>query len=290
MNHVESVMSKHRANEEADEEEKEPTISRPVGTVRSPIALPADVDDRHAAVSGDERQAFLLTPDDLAKVDKALHTFSGQPASYSTSCADGVTRWFTSDVELADYPNTKDGAITDIRVSTTSQLHDRDGSISFKNSDLGTISYQFRGPEPAVTAARDAVRVSIEETRTWFHSIAVRNFVSVAFAVVTVPAVLGILLGAYFVFDPPPTPADPESAASRFGLNLVVVTVIGVVALGWGMNRLVSFFFPVANFAIGAGLRRYERENAIRKAVVVAFAVSVAAGLTAWAVTWAVTA
>lgn len=220
------------------------------------------------------RQPFVLT---VAEVSRIWDLLEGQvgPTEAHAACADGIDRTFSNYDALASYENSPPRAIQSVRFTARSPLDPGHHAVISFGEDFGrSIGLWLEGPELKVSHLRTVLRDLCEGIRPWYAWITrVDGFY----------LVWGVLSFGYLVLDLMVGERGPRH--SRTGREAIVIVLSLVAAIGllgtiiWGLNRLRSLYFPIATFALGQGMGRYELYEKVRWGILVGFVVSLAATL-----------
>lgn len=222
------------------------------------------------------RSAFVATPDDLKSLFDAMG-YLGNSISILAKCRDKAEREFDKKSLLA-YDNYQASEIMGLRIRACKDS-------SFEETALAYLGYwseaasdlEGEGPESEVDKVVKAFERRLMEMKPWFSWLA-RTNLSLIIGLVTT-----ICVGtAIYRFGT--TTSLPAGSWMPLGLMTGLVTGMAASFIGWGLNRVWSWFFPVATFAVGTGKARYEWREKMRYFAVFTVVIGNLIGLVwAWA-------
>ncbi len=228
-----------------------------------------------AKVDLDIKHAFVMRADQINRIWAFLQGAIG-PVRATASCADHIERAFTSPNELNAYENARARAIRGLLFTAWIADHDRSAYLNLRGDSFRSVSLKIEGPEIIVSRLRDDLLELFDGMKPWYSRITRLDFFYV---------VMGVLAFMMIVVAGMAGGTKSERSLSFVQAVRVAAELVGVLAglagLVWLLNRLRERFFPVAAFAIGQGLDRFQFDEKIRWVVIVGFVVSVFASLVA---------
>ena len=195
----------------------------------------------------------------------------------------------TGDVEdVLRLANHKDARITSLS-GTTGYRFEPKVSLTFARSDYGfTISYTVAGSQVASSFIASQLEEIIKRSKPWYNKIATTDSVAVLLNFMLGLCVLASILGVVVRLNQDAASAAKLESETTVDSVLTVLNWIGfaalaLIGLGYLLNKLRAWVFPIAIFAIGDGVQLVSRlawwRGLLGVAVIVAALVNIATGL-----------
>lgn len=217
--------------------------------------------------------AFVLSENDLRNVWRKLETY-GDSVTAIVCFSDKVERKVESIEDLVSFENSKKRTILSIELKSRS--NDPDGSISieFDNSEYRTITVNAAGDDELITRVSDELSEFTCGLKPWYSFISRLD----VFWLVYAPFFLVVMIANMMHVS------GSQNVVLTFKQGAAAIGIL--VLIGFTLhfshkllNSWKSYLFPIASFALGQGVKRYDTQDKFRFTVVVGFFVSIAASL-----------
>ncbi|WP_346837985.1 hypothetical protein [Microbulbifer sp. SAOS-129_SWC] len=217
--------------------------------------------------------AFVLHEADLRRVWAKLESYDCHITA-TVLFSDEVERTVDNIEDLVSFENSEKRKIVRINITADSSERDNRVRIEFEDYSFRTISVWASGNDELVTKVSDEMPEIISGIRPWYSFISRVDVFWLLYA----PLILAYLF-ADMMYS-----SKSQKTALTFMQSAKVIgfLLLGILALFLShklLTHLKNYLFPVANFAIGQGVRRYQTQDQFRFAVVIGFFVSIAASL-----------
>jgi hypothetical protein len=214
---------------------------------------------------------FVITEADLKKVWISIEKDIGA-VSAEISFNDSIERKVESFNDLMSFENSKSKKIKRIEIYGRSDTNDNRARVLFSDSKYRPIEISATGEDKAITSFGDNINEIIDGLKPWYSIVSKLDFFYI----------IGFVCWFAFMLLDIMTPDTHNNKAIELAHGIkIILALLGIltsIALSiWGLNRLRSFYFPFASFAIGQGLERHRVQENVRWGVVVAFVVSLSA-------------
>ena len=220
----------------------------------------------------DTNSAFVLRPESIRRLWTLLTDKAG-PVEAVALCADGIEREFSTDEDLINYANFPAQRIMGLQLGVWGEDGER-ASITFTRH-RPSVRFSASGSENDVAILRQHIANIAEGIKPWYSFvakipewIAPYMLLGISMVVLTVAMVLPGRRNH--------TPLG-GSTVVLIMLSMIFGTAILAGGLAW-LNTLRVKLFPMATFALGAGVERHQTGENIRWCVIIGFFVSLAAG------------
>lgn len=215
----------------------------------------------------------MLNESDLRNVWRKLETYGGNVTA-TVQFSDKVERKVACIEDLVSFENSKKRSILSIELESRSDDRDSRTSIEFDNSEYRTITVNATGGDELVTRVCDELSEFTCGLKPWYSPISRLD----VFWLVYVPFVL-----AYMIADMMHA-SSSEDIALTFKQSAAAIGILALIGVALYifhklLSKWKSYLFPIASFAIGQGVKRYETQDKFRFTAVVGFLVSIAASL-----------
>lgn len=214
--------------------------------------------------------AFVVT---AAYVEKCWGLLAARigPVDAVAHSVDNIQRPFDTAKKLAAYENTRDREIKRLALTARSDDHSKSARVTF--GGYVPITASIEGPELVVTRLRDDISDVLAGTKAWYSWIARVNAGYIGMALILVVSLFANLV------TPDQEGPFPGVGFAKAALAIgILLLMLGCFAgLAWLFNYVRLRFFPVASFALGQGVDRFDFAERVRWCVLVAFFVSVTA-------------
>lgn len=199
---------------------------------------------------------------------------------YRIELSDNTTITTSSIDEVFALPNSPKRRISSIWISTPYTGRRVRGSIRLKNNRYIPVNYELRGDDKEVGSLAAKLDDHLLGLRPWYSFLTRWSFANIfiflAFVGLAI-AVLAVLAMFAFSRESVMEALKKDDGPDYSGLfALGYVCIIGLLA---GLDWIVGRLFPIATFAIGQGIRRNERLNTVRTAVVTTVLLTIPVGI-----------
>jgi hypothetical protein len=220
---------------------------------------------------------FIARPEELRKLVDLLSDRIGAVVIKAT-CADDVSREFSSVKELLAYENVKEREIRGVAFKAASDDYKKNARVDLSAAKWRGISLDFQGRDDVVTRLRSDILDIVAGMRPWyavFHRIdfflaACLLLFTIGIAVTSAVAMKWVPVGA--------STAPSTRGTSREEAVFYVLLVL-FLAAAFALNRFRDKLFPRGVFLIGQAKGRFKHLEQVQWTVVISFIVSVIAGL-----------
>jgi len=222
----------------------------------------------------DEKHAFVLYPEQAEHL-WALFERDFGPVTATMSCTDRIERTFRSTGELVTYENARNRSIESITFEARSDDYKKRAAVTLGARYSSSIQALIQGPEAVVMSAKNELGEIFDGMKPWYSPVSRIDFYYVVFVVV----LFGFMVAKAMLGDRN-GPSDPVALQKAVLLSVSVFVFLAFLAgLVWFLNQLRRCYFPSAVFALGQGRTRFELEEKVRWAVIVATVVSIVASM-----------
>ncbi|MCT7941550.1 hypothetical protein [Shewanella holmiensis] len=217
--------------------------------------------------------AFVLNESDLRNAWRKLETY-GCSVTAIVQFSDKVEREVETIEDLIGFENSKKKSILSIELKSRSDDRNSITSIEFDSSEYRTITVNATGNDELVTRISDEFSEFICGLKPWYSSISRLD----VFWLVYVPGFLALMITDMM------HASNSEGVALTFKQSATAIAILALIgsALYFShklLNKWKNYLFPIASFAIGQGVKRYETQDKFRFTVVIGFFVSIAASI-----------
>jgi hypothetical protein len=220
---------------------------------------------------------FIAGPEELRKLVDLLSERIGAVGIKAT-CADDVSREFSSLKELLAYENVKDREIRGLALKASSEDSMKHIRIDLSRAKWRGISLEIQGRDDVVTRLRADVLDVVAGMRPWYAVLhRVDFFLGAGFLLFVILMV--VLSAVALKWLPTGASTAPSTRSTSREEAVAYVLLILFFAAAIGLNRFRDKLFPRAAFLIGQAERRFRHLEQIQWAIVISFIVSVVAGL-----------
>lgn len=222
-----------------------------------------------ANVRTERKYAFVLKQEQVKRIWESFQSRIGSPAII-IECSDEVRREHDNWKSFSNYENPPNKSIKRLIIKARSDDYSKRAEVEFSDSTYRVIDISIDASETVVTNLYDDISDILDGTKPWYSRLTKIDFFYV----------IGFVFWAGYMFLTFYT-GEPEEKTALTVKQAVTATIVvvllfaGLATLIWGLNKLRHRIFPLAYFAIGQGLQRYELDEKIRWGVIVAFAISI---------------
>lgn len=225
----------------------------------------------------ERKDAFILDADSLCKIASRIESIGD--FHITVNCADGVERRFDSLDEAIAFENSTAREIQILQIGARSEDWQTSIKLRFRESSLGNINITCEGSDEFVTSTLESISEIVDGLMPWYGRISRFDFwYPITFVWF---GYFGYLMSKVRVKD---SPSDESASTTEF-LDFLVVSAVVIGALVFpflassAINKLRSNYFPIAEFALGQGVRRLDVKEKVRWTIVIGFIVSVVASV-----------
>ena len=196
-----------------------------------------------------------VEPDDASP---ALPSLTPEPLRFYVEFNEGGELHTESLDEVLSLANSGTRRIKVVAINTHWSVRPQ-VSLRFSDSTFATVGYNISGSDQDVFFLASKLDEAIARTREWYSRIARADVVRLGFTVLLV-AFFALLLWLGVLAITGQLSNEPVSARSSALGNLIAWgAFLIVLVVGYPLNRLRSWLFPVGIFAIGEGKERLQR-------------------------------
>lgn len=210
------------------------------------------------------KRVFVVTPDDLSGVNKAVHNFlrANATVTYELACVDGMVRQLMDIRTLQEYDNPRDKAIKRIEISGHSEDFKRRCSITLSNDDFwANVRITATGGEGAVETFFESIQHRLIAMTPWYGRLARLNFIAIIFFIFFLLSVGATVLGiVYQVYTGTFSLERTLTIRGHVWITVILVFFLGGI-FGDFLNRIRGRMFPLFAFAIGQGAKQYQEHD-----------------------------
>lgn len=215
----------------------------------------------------------MLNENDLRNVWRKLEAY-GFSVTAIVQFSDKVEREVETIEDLIAFENSKKRSILSIELKSRSDDRNNIANIEFDSSEYRTITIQASGNDDLVTRISDEFSEFICGLKPWYSSISRLD----VFWLLYVPAFFALMITDMM------HASNSEEVALTFEQSATAMGVLALIgaALYFShkiLNKWKNYLFPIACFAIGQGVKRYETQDQFRFTVAIGFFVSIAASI-----------
>ena len=228
-----------------------------------------------ASINKERKHAFIVRQDEVKKIWDLLQSRIG-PVILQVNCSDEISREFKSLQEFKRFENPPQKKIVRMTFNAHSEGRKKTAEIEFSKGDYRVIDIRLNASDQVLSRLYDDVCDILDGMRAWYSILSRLDFGYLMIAVFWVISSISWL-------NKSNNEKPPE-----LDMTIEIVAILGLLIVGgaivfgvlvWLLNKLKGVFFPIATFAIGQGLERYNIDEKIRWAIVVGFVVSLSASL-----------
>ena len=213
--------------------------------------------------------AFVVTKSDIEKIWSLLSD-AYDSVNATASCTDNLERTFNNPQDLLNYENSRAQSIRSLHFETSQISDEGIASIRFGNRYSGSVEFRASGPEEKIIPLKNRIAEIVDGTRQWYSPLSRIDFTFWVWGM----ALFAMMIVQFMSDGSAAKKAFSFTEAITAGLALSFIGVLLALA-SIGLNKMRRRFFPVATFAIGQGLKRYEFDNTFRWVVIIGFAISI---------------
>lgn len=222
----------------------------------------------------ERKHAFVLSEADLKKVWNSLEESFGA-VSVDVGFTDNIEIKVDSLEQLLSFENSKKSSIKRIEFNAIDEKRENRGTATFENVEYRSIQIKASGNYEIITRFGDTFEEIIDGLKPWYSRLCKLDFFFIFF-------IIGCVVFTSFTLLLMTIPDAPEHKSIELSKAImaysITLSAFGLIVLAaWGLNKVRSYCFPIASFAIGQGKERHRVMENIRWGVVVAFAVSFSA-------------
>jgi hypothetical protein len=223
------------------------------------------------------KQPFVLTPDDLQKLDAKLRRHKLKP-EFEFECSDGLQRKVSILKGLLDYENPPNRSIKRLSVRAYSDNYKRSVHLTF-GGDLGSYIHLMITSDDEDSALKllQDIEERVTGMRPWYAPIARFDFLIVALLFMTSVWLIASIASVYVKPAPSQTTVSPGQIA--LGIGVIFTAYVLPILLGLLLNRIKDWAFPKAAFLIGQGEKRFKNKDLARIVLFASFLINLAASL-----------
>ncbi|WED76238.1 hypothetical protein [Aeromonas allosaccharophila] len=218
-----------------------------------------------------EKHAFILKAEDTTKIWTKLESYN-KSVTASVTFSDSVVREVDSLSELLSFENSNSKKFLQIEFKAVSFDCANITRVELSDSQYNPVSISSSGNDGIVAKVASEIPEIINGLKPWY-SKASRIDISILLCILL--AIGGMLI----------TLMIPESDKKKVVTFMEAITLLGITTLFFIfiyylhkiLTALKNHICPIATFAIGQGLQRYNLQENIRWGVVIALIVSMAA-------------
>ncbi|CAM5225897.1 hypothetical protein [Alishewanella longhuensis] len=218
-----------------------------------------------ASVSTERKDAFVLKHEQVKRIWKVFNLEFGSP-TIIIRCSDEISREYENWKSFSSYENSPNKSIKRLIIKARSKDYSKRAKVEFSDEKYRIVDIDIDGSETVVTNLYDDISDILDGTKPWYSRLTKIDFFYV----------IGFVFWAGFTcFDTDESPEKVTTTKQAIAATTIAGLLFAVLAVIWGLNKLRHRIFPIAYFAIGQGLQRYELDEKIRWGVIVAFVISI---------------
>ncbi|CAJ1792340.1 hypothetical protein [Aeromonas veronii] len=215
-----------------------------------------------------EKHAFILKAEDATKIWTKLESYN-KAVTASVKFSDSVVREVGELSELLSFENSNSKKILRIEFKAISLDHVNITRIELDDSQYNPVSISSSGDDEIVAKAAPEIPEIINGLKPWYSKA---SRIDILFLLGILLTIGGALISLML----------PESDKKKAATLMEAITLLGITTLFFisvyyihkALTALKNSVFPIATFAIGQGLQRYNVQEKVRWGVVVSFIVS----------------
>lgn len=215
-----------------------------------------------------EKHAFILKAEDATKIWKKLESYN-KAVTASVKFSDSVVREVEELSELLNFENSNSKKILRIEFKAISLDHVNITRIELDDSQYNPVSISSSGDDEIVAKAASEIPEIINGLKPWYSKA---SRIDILFLLGILLTIGGALISLML----------PESDKKKAATLMEAITLLGITTLFFisvyyihkALTALKNSVFPIATFAIGQGLQRYNVQEKVRWGVVVSLIVS----------------
>jgi hypothetical protein len=220
------------------------------------------------------RQAYVVHAVDLERMLGLFKSWKDKTRVVVTR-SDGVIQPLAKSEDLLNYPNHSSARIQEVTVSSVDGAGPRRLQIELNSSaSQPSIVLSCYDTSEEIERLRRLVITLGQDIRPWYSFISTNRYVSITSALFLIAVGIPLSIAALMAFPSQATGNSNSASNWRW-----VWFWMFVQALALTSDAIIKRVFPISEFAIGYGKKRYEQRELFRWTVLVGFVVSIAAGL-----------
>lgn len=227
----------------------------------------------YSSYSYDKKHAFVVNESELRKIWVKLEG-ADHDVKAIVKFNNNVETTVNKIDDLMSFENSKKRKILSVSMISTSKCHENRSCIKFESDMFRTVSISTSGDHDFVTKNSDELPEIVSGMKPWYSIISRLNILFLLYIPLLIVCIFAFLMK---------NSSDTETIYSFSDSAVLIVTCIllmfGMHAFEKLLISLKNNLFPVASFAIGQGVKRYETQDKFRFTVIVGFVVSVFASL-----------
>jgi len=225
-----------------------------------------------ANVNKDRNHAYVLKIENIKAIWSLLQERIGK-TTIIVKCKDDIEREFDDLKTFQIFENSKNKAIKHLIIRSICIDSSKFANIEFSDSLWRTVNIHIEASENVVRRLNDDINDIIDGIKPWYSKVAKIDFIPVLLGI------LAILLMSYGKTLPETSKSILTFQEAFFSFSIVIIFFLLIIFIIYLINILKKRYFPVAYFAIGQGLNRFDLDEKVRWGVIVAFIVSVSASI-----------
>lgn len=214
-------------------------------------------------------QAFCLSPQDIEKVGDIFAEI-GNSFTCRIYCSDGLFREYDTIKELLEYENPPTKEIRALHIAVHSFEQKARASVDFRNRRNDSIEINLDGPENIISKINNDLNDFLPRTRRWYGVVATTDYNTIMFQVFVFMAIalLVAVVGGFLPFKGSNPEVNISSEVKFRGLLFGLSVPASLFTIGYVLNRIRDWLFPIAEFAIGQGASRESHRERLRTSLV----------------------
>lgn len=215
-----------------------------------------------------EKHAFILKAEDATKIWKKLESYNKEVTA-SVKFNDSVVREVGELSELLNFENSHSKKILRVEFKAISLDHANITRIELDDSQYNPVLISSSGDDEIVAKAASEIPEIINGLKPWYSKA---SRIDIFFLLCILLTIGGMLISLMI----------PESDKKKVATFMEAITLLGITTLFFisvyytykTLTALKNSVFPIATFAIGQGLQRYNVQEKVRWGVVISLIVS----------------
>ena len=222
-----------------------------------------------ARIRTERRYAVVLQLSDLEKLWKLLQDQIGVVGA-SASCSDEMIREFSTWRQLSSYDNPPTKEVVEFSIWARSEDLEMRADVHFPCRAWHTVAIDIQAREQVASEVRDGLSDILEGMKPWYSFL-----VRVSFEHLGLLAIM-LYFAWCFTYGPclekllEQSEASPQDSFRPFIIEILVS--LGLFSIlhfvSKALDRIWSWLFPRAYFALGQGQQRYRIVERVRWAMV----------------------
>lgn len=221
-------------------------------------------------------QAFVLTESHITQIWKVLKD-NGMTVTMTVKYSDDTTRTFDTHQAIGQNANTRRCRIVSVNIIGRRRptSFGRSADIFFGDRFFKSISLSIDAEEHIAIPLRTEIGDIIAGTRAWYSPVAVRPLLVAVFCCLYVPLIFFATMAGNL---------DDQPSHSSFHVAVIeFIEITGalsmLLALFFGIYKLLKFLFPIKSFLIGQGVEQYRILENVRWGIVIALVVGLVSSI-----------